>query len=120
MSPAEVVEAQISAFNAKDYEAFLAMYAEDVCVYDMPHAKPVLVGKAAPGVAYKPALSNPAVRAEIQSRMIVGNKVVDHERVIGFRPETYDVVAVYEVHESRIKAMWFFKSNDVSYPPDVA
>ena len=109
MTPVEVVEKQLTAFNSKDFNGFVAMFSEDVRVYDMPHAEPKLAGKEAFAAAYAKALSNPTMRAEILSRLVVGNKVVDHERVHGLRSEPYDVVAVYEVGQDLIQAMWFFK-----------
>jgi hypothetical protein len=120
MTPVEVVERQLIAFNTKDLTGFLATFSEDVCVYEMPHAKPVLVGKLAFKAAYSKPLSNPTLRAEIVSRIQVGNKIVDHERVHGYKPEPYDVVAVYEVDQELIRAMWFFKADDVSSPPNAA
>ena len=120
MAPVEVVEQQLNAFNAKELQPFLATFAEDVCVYDMPHATPMLVGKAAFAEAYARPLANPNLHAEIVSRMVVGNKVVDHERVHGWKSSPQDVVSVYEVHEGLIRAMWFFKPDDVSSAPRAA
>lgn len=110
MTLVEVVEKQLTAFNSKDFNAFIAMFSEDVRVYDMPDAAPKLSGKEAFAAAYAKALSNPAMRVEILSRLVVGNKVVDHERVHGLKAERYDVVAIYEVGQDLIRAMWFFKS----------
>jgi len=120
MTPSEVVEKQVIAFNGKDLPAFLTLFSDDICVYDMPHAKPKFVGKAAFSEAYAKPFANGGLQAEILSRMVVGNKVVDHERVHGLLPEPYDVVSVYEVHQGQIRTMWFFKSNDVSSPPSGA
>lgn len=120
MTPLEVVERQLEAFNNKDLAAFLATFADDVCVYDMPHAKPTLIGKVAFAEAYVAPLENKALYAEVLSRMVVGNKVVDHERVHGWKEEPQDLVSVYEVHQGLIRAMWFFQSSDVSSAPHAA
>ena len=47
MTPVETVERQLEAFNSRDLAAFLATFAEDICVFDMSYAKPPLIGKAA-------------------------------------------------------------------------
>jgi hypothetical protein len=40
--------------------------------------------------------------------MVLGNKVIDHERVVGIRQEAVEAVAVYEVDGGLIRAVWFF------------
>ena len=52
--------------------------------YRLPDATPVLVGKAAFAEHYRRNRFNlPALHAEVVSRMVIGNKVIDHERVHG-------------------------------------
>jgi len=118
MTPAEVVSAQLDAYNARDIAAFAATYAEDVCLYRMPHAELMLRGKQKiidyyGGTAFKQA----GLRAEVLSRQVIGNKVIDHERAFGIRPEPVEVMAVYEVHDGLIQAVWFFDQHQVSTPP---
>ena len=43
--------------------------------------------------------------------MAFGNKVVDHERIVGLGPEPVEAVAVYEVNDGLIERVWFFASN---------
>ena len=40
--------------------------------------------------------------------MIAGNKVVDHERIVGLGAEVVEAIAVYEVEDGLIKNVWFF------------
>ncbi|HEY9106275.1 MAG TPA: nuclear transport factor 2 family protein [Roseateles sp.] len=117
MTPSEVVEQQVAAFNGKDERAFLALFAADVCVYDMPAVQPRLVGKAAFAAAYARPFANPQLHVEILSRMAVGSKVVDHERVHGWKPQACDFVAVYEVREGLIRALWLFEADAAPQPP---
>jgi hypothetical protein len=118
MTPAEVVNAQLDAYNARDIEAFAAMYAESACLYRMPHAELMLRGKQKiieyyGGTAFK----NASLRAEVLSRQVIGNKVIDHERAFGIRPEPVEVMAVYEVHDNLIQAVWFFEPHQISTLP---
>jgi len=41
-------------------------------------------------------------------RMIVGNKVIDHERVYGMAEQPYEVMVVYEVQDGLIVNAWFY------------
>jgi len=119
MTPAEVVNAQLDAYNARDVEVFAATYAEDVCIYRMPHAKPALRGRQQlidhyGGKTFK----NEGLRAEILGRLVIGNKVIDHEKASGAWPEPVEAMVVYEVHDGLIQAVWFFEPGQVSLPPD--
>ena len=109
MSPEQLAQAQLDAYNARQLDAFLACYADDVAVYRPPSAEPVLRGKAAVGAHYAANRFNlPGLHAELLGRLVVGNKVVDHERVHGVRPEPFEVIATYEVRDGRIAACYFF------------
>ena len=40
--------------------------------------------------------------------MVLGNKVIDHERVAGIKDVPIEAVAVYEVAADLIRTVWFF------------
>ena len=116
-APAEVVNEHVRAFNARDIAAFTATYAEDVCLYQMPHPKLLARGRSALAEHYgSKVFTKEGLRAEVISRQAVGNKVIDYERTYGFGPNPEECVVVYEVHEELIRAVWFFKINEVSEP----
>lgn len=110
VTPEAVVARQLEAYNRHDLEAFLACYAEDVRLLRPPATEPWLEGKAQVAAFYgTQRFSMPALRAEILNRMILGNLVVDHERVLGLGPEPTEVVAVYEVASGLIERVWFHR-----------
>jgi hypothetical protein len=51
------------------------------------------------------------LRAEVLQRMVVGNCVIDHERVHGVREHPFEAAAVYVVADGRIDAVWFFSGD---------
>jgi hypothetical protein len=103
------VQRQLEAYNARDLERFVAEYADDVRVFRPPSAEPVLAGKQAFAEHYaKHRFNLPGLHAEIVNRMVLGNKVVDHERISGVREHPFEAVAVYEVVDDRIRTVWFF------------
>jgi hypothetical protein len=109
-NPEPFVERQLDAYNARDLESFIAQYADDVVVYRLPGAEPVLTGKAAFAEHYrKNRFSLPALRAELVNRMVFGNKVIDQERVHGVEPEPMEVAAIYEVTPAGITKVWFLR-----------
>jgi hypothetical protein len=118
MTPAEVVNAQLDAYNARDVAAFAATYAEDACIYHMPHSKLLLRGRGQIAEYYGGTVFKVAgLRAHILSRQVIGNKVIDHECAVGIRPEPVDIMAVYEVHGGLIQAVWFYEPHQVSAAP---
>jgi hypothetical protein len=108
LSPVEAAQRQLEAYNARDLEGFLAVYADDVKVYRPPAAEPVMSGKAQMAEFYGSQRFNlPGLHAEVVNRMAFGNKVIDHERITGIRPQPFEVAAVYEVVDGAIRTVWF-------------
>ena len=109
MSAEAIVQRQLDAYNARDLERFLAEFADDVRVYRPPAAEPAISGKGAFAAFYATERFNrPALRAEVLSRMVLGNSVVDHERITGVRDEPFEVIVAYRVVDGRIAALWTF------------
>lgn len=111
-SPEALVQAQLEAYNQRDLATFVAQFSDDVCIYRPPATAPVIQGKAAFRDFYQNERFNlPNLHAEIVSRMVVGNKVVDHERISGIRDAPFEVMVVFEVSDGLIQAMWSFATN---------
>ena len=108
MSPVDIVELQLQAYNARDLEAFVSCYAGDVQLYRMPTKEPTTTGREAMRKVYRERFASPNLHAEILSRIVTGNKVVDHERIVGIRESAIEAIAVYEVDGGLIRAVWFF------------
>jgi hypothetical protein len=108
-----VVQRQLDAYNARDLTRFVACYAQDVQVYRPPSTQPALSGRQALSDHYAANRFNlPALRAELLCRMVVGNKVIDHERVFGVKDQPFDAAVVYEVDaKGLIAAVWFFNAD---------
>lgn len=68
-TPADVVQEQLEAYNARDLDRFAATYSDAI---------------------------------------VLGNKVIDHERVRGIQEHPIEAVAVYEVVSGLIETVWFY------------
>jgi len=109
MSAADAVQHQLDAYNARDLDRFVAVYADDVKVFRPPAAEPSMEGKSALAHFHGTQRFNlPHLHAELVSRIVAGNKVVDHERVSGIRETPFEVAVVYEVTGGLIRKVWFF------------
>ena len=108
-SPEAVVQAQLEAYNAHDLDAFAATYADDVELIELPDDVFVR-GIAQLRERYAKAFADPTLRADIVNRIVVGNTVVDHERVRRTSPEgpgTIEAIAMYVVEKGKITRVWF-------------
>lgn len=103
------VQRQLDAYNARDLERFLAEYADDIVVYRPPATEPAIVGKEALGAHYARNRFNlPELHARLLNRIVSDNIVVDQEQVTGVPGGVVAAVAVYQVKNGRIQAVWFF------------
>jgi hypothetical protein len=109
MNPEDAVQRQLDAYNAHDLERFVAEYHDDVKVYRPPATEPLVSGRKALGEHYaKHRFTLPDLHARLVNRIVSGNIVVDHEDIDGLPEGRRSAIAVYEVVENRIRAVWFF------------
>jgi hypothetical protein len=109
LSPETVVQRQVEAYNARDIEAFLSFFADDVVVRRLPSGEVAWESKEAMRPRYaKRFADNPELNCTITTRIVHGNWVVDHELVTGVigRPRVR-AVATYEVRDGLIQNVWF-------------
>jgi hypothetical protein len=106
-TPLALVEHQLAAYNARDLERFLAVFSDDVEVTRLPGTTPAIVGKTGFGAFYaQNRFNRPDLHAEIVNRMVMGNKVVDHERITGLGPDPIEMIVVFEIEGELIRRMW--------------
>jgi hypothetical protein len=109
MSAIEVVQRQLDAYNAHDLAGFVAAYSDAVQIFRLPSTQPAIAGKSQLADFYATRRCNvPGLRAEVVNRMIMGNKVVDHEHIRGLGDAQVEPVAVYQVVDDLIANVWFF------------
>jgi len=117
-NPADVVDRQVAAYNARDLEAFVAFYSEDAVVARHPSGEIVARGRDGLKKVYGELFEkSPALRARVLNRIESGGFVVDHELVsgIGDRPYLHGV-AIYEVDGALIERVWFLPKERSSPP----
>ena len=108
-TPEAVVQAQLEAYNARDIDAFIATYADDVKLYELPE-KLLSEGTASMREDYGKLFKDERLHATVVNRIVMGNTIVDHERVRVTTPKgpgTVEAVAIYEVRNGKITAVWF-------------
>lgn len=109
MSNAEkVVQNQLDYYNTNDLNGFLSTYHENIEILNLEDNSVMLKGKEALRVKYRERFEIQKVRAKLINRIIIGDKVIDHEHVSGIKKdEIVKAVAVYKIENDLILKVWF-------------
>ncbi|MGF7217918.1 imidazolonepropionase-like amidohydrolase [Spirosoma lacussanchae] len=107
-SPADLAQRQLNAYNARNIDAFLEPYADDVELYDLPD-KLIGKGKEAMRKQYSGMFERVTLlHCELVNRMVVGNTVIDHERVtFAADKPPVQAVAIYKIENGKIRKVYF-------------
>lgn len=111
LSPAILAERQLAAYNARDLDAFVACFADDVEVYGFPGALS-LKGQADFRARYAERFKSEGLKAIAVHRAVIGARVIDHERVWLEGPaksEPVDLIVIYTVRDGHIARVDFIK-----------
>lgn len=108
-TPEQVVQAQLEAYNAKDIEALLRTYHPQAEQYTL-HGALLARGHSEMRPRFLGRFTEPDLHASLRHRAVVGNFVMDHERVTRNFPEgrgQVDMLCIYEVQEGLIVKVSF-------------
>jgi hypothetical protein len=112
MNAEELAQRQLEAYNARDLDAFLACYAPDVELADLPENRVFARGIDRMREIYDSFFRGaPDLHCRLVSRISVGRFAVDQEEVTGVpgRP-LVRAAAVYEAVEGKIRRVWFLRA----------
>jgi hypothetical protein len=99
---AEVVQAQLDAYNAQDLDAFCACF-DDACIIENLHGDRIATGLAGVRERYRKLFADhPDNHARLVNRIVVGPVVIDHEAIDRGNGERYEAIAIYTVKNGRI------------------
>ncbi len=105
---ATVIQRQLDAYNARNVDALVALYAPDAELFEHP-SKRLASGRDELRLRFAERLREPDLHARLLYRTVQGNLVVDHERVTRNFPEgrgTLELVMIYEVGDGLIRRAW--------------
>lgn len=109
LSPVEIAQGQLDAYNARDIDQFARHFSATVKSYRMPSLTPIINGKDELIAFYQAErFVHANLHAQLLDRIVLGNKIFDHERITGLSAEPIEVVAVFEVVDGLIETIWGF------------
>jgi hypothetical protein len=107
-SPEMLVQRQLNAYNARNIDAFLDTYSDDIEIYNFPD-KLVSKGKDAMRKSYGEMFGNlKRLHCKIVDRIVLNNTVIDHEYV-NKDDNVVQAIAIYEVKDGKIVKVTFKK-----------
>ena len=107
-SPAKIVQKQLDAYNARDIDAFMATYTNNITLINFPNNE-LLQGQQKMRASYASYFENtPDLNCEIKNRIIIGNKVIDEEYITA-NGQNFSAVAIYEVQNGKIAKVTFIQ-----------
>ena len=104
-SPEQVVQSNLDAYNARDIQGFMDELSPEISLYSFGEQQPTLIGQAAVEGFYRQLFEqSPELNSQIESRITIGNTVIDHEKITGRNglDEVVELVLIYEVYADKI------------------
>ncbi|MDQ3392603.1 MAG: nuclear transport factor 2 family protein [Bacteroidota bacterium] len=111
LSPQEIVQKQLEAYNAKDINTFLSCYSDNIRAYNFPDTE-IFAGKKMMRAGYEVLFNdNPNLFCKVSQRMVMNNMVVDYEHITGLASgKTVSAIAIFMIEKGKIKKVYFLKN----------
>ena len=107
-NPEYIVNEQLEVYNNKDIDGFVKTYADDVMLFSFPY-EITAEGQEALRKQYASFFKSvPDLNAEIVNRIVIGNKVIDKEKVL-INGKTLYAIAIYEIRNDLISRVTFIQ-----------
>lgn len=107
MTPLEIVNNRMEAYNNHDLNSFLTLYSEDIEIYTYPD---VLLGKGKAHLKsiFEPMLNQKSVHVDIHHQIARDSYVINHETV-SYGDNKVEYVSIYEVRDGLIQSVRFVR-----------
>lgn len=107
-TPEIVVQENLDYYNERDLEGFMSSFSDSIALYNFGKSEPISAGKEAIRDLYKSLFdASPKLHSTILHRTVLGNKIIDHESIIGRKGSDIpiELVMIYEVLGDKIVRM---------------
>lgn len=104
-----IANVQIEAYNACDLEAYCVLFHEDAVLINLPGQEVIASGMEEIRSMYTARFQTPGLRSDVLERTEIGNIAVDREVIYTDGNAPVDILAMYEVIDSKIKRVFFVR-----------
>ena len=106
-APERLVDQQLECYNALNLKGFLDTFHEEISIYNLIDGAVILSGKEALTVRYEKHFKAPKTHVTVVKRMVIDNKIIDHETIRkSGSDEIVNNVVIYLVEADQIKTVW--------------
>lgn len=105
LSPEQVVQKQLDAYNQRDITKFMDTMSPDVALYNFKDGALLAKGFEDVKTIYTNLFEqSPKLHSDLTNRMVLGNQVIDHESITGRmgKAEVIELIVIYEVESEKI------------------
>lgn len=116
MSPTEIMDKQVAAYNERNIDNFLDCFSENIEFFTLKDNCRTLSGKSELKQAFEKLFSSsPNLELKIKSRIVSGDYVTDLEIVQNAPkyPKGGEVISINFIESGKIRKIWF--SEAISY-----
>lgn len=125
MTAEQIVQQNLESYNKRDIDGFMQSFSPDIAMYTFGDAKPNTVGLAAVRQRYQTLFEqSPNLHSTILKRMVLGNKVIDHEHIVGRMgaDKPVELILIYEVANEKIVRVtairdWYYPASYIIHTP---
>ncbi len=106
--PEAIVQKNLDCYNNRDLDGFMSYFADSISLVNFSDQKIVANGLTEIRALYKNLFdASPNLHSTILKRMVLGNKVIDHESIVGRKgsAEVLEIILIYEVEGDKIVKM---------------
>jgi hypothetical protein len=107
LSPEEIAQANIEAYNAHDVEALMATFSPSATFGQLGGR--ILLDGRGPMQGYYTQLfqAQPTLRCEVRQRTVIGQFVVELQEISGEGQPGMQAMMISEVREGKILKVWY-------------
>ena len=109
MTPRQIADQQLVAYNNHDLDAYCALFHDNATLIDLPSSHVVAEGIEQIRTMYKTRFEIPRIQCKVHSTSDLANFAIDRETVYGLPDGPVDIVAMYEVIDSKIQRLFFIR-----------
>jgi hypothetical protein len=106
--PEAVVQENLDCYNKRDIDGFMRSLSDSISLHTFGSTQAPIIGKSAIRALYENLFNeSPQLHSTIIHRTVLGNKVIDHESIVGRRGSgtPIEIILIYEVVDGNIRRM---------------
>lgn len=113
LSPRDIVNRQLLAYNAHDIDSYCALFAPEAKISDLVTGQMICDGLDEVRKVYTVRFAdNPKLHCVVHQRMEGPHYAIDKETVSGLRTGELQIIAIYEVRDGLIRSLRFIRWTD--------